>query len=385
MNRVVSGTPSASVVLSQLLSSPEAQTRSELSVACALSRPTVFAAVERLESLGLAEPVAQRSGLPGRTATLYGVPAAAGCVAAIDIGGTNLRAAVCDLSGTPLAELKRSTRAKGAASVVRQAVELLAEVREKAGRSGVPLLAAGVSIPGVVNRHDPMVRYAWNVGQDQPYDFLSQLTAAIDAPVLLENNVNLAAIGEHHHGAGRDVSTFAVIAIGTGVGAGIMHNGVLLRGAHGAAGEVAFLPTGHAHRRGTPSSADEAGGKALLREAQALTPAPRDVADLFERAQSGDEQALSLVEDECHRITEIVASICAVVDPETVILSGGIGDNDFLAARVAELAADLPIPPTIARSALGDRASLVGAITMATTHAGTQLLTRVESPASITG
>lgn len=385
MNRVVSGTPSASVVLSQMLSRSEPQTRSELSVACALSRPTVFAAVERLESLGLAEPVAQRSGLPGRTATLYGVPAAAGCVAGIDIGGTNLRAALCDLSGTPLAELKRSTRAKGAASVVRQAVELLAEVREKADRSGVPLLAAGVSIPGVVNQHDPMVRYAWNVGQDQPYDFYSQLTAAIDGPVLLENNVNLAAIGEHHHGAGREVSTFAVIAIGTGVGAGIMHDGVLLRGAHGAAGEVAFLPTGHAHRRGTPSSADEAGGKALLREAQALSPAPRDVADLFERARLGDEQALSLVEDECHRITEIVASICAVVDPETVILSGGIGDNDFLAARVAELAADLPIPPTIARSALGDRASLVGAITTATTHAATQLLTRVESPTSITG
>jgi predicted NBD/HSP70 family sugar kinase len=242
-----------------------------------------------------------------------------------------------------------------------------------------------VSIPGVVNQHDPMVRYAWNVGQDQPYDFYSQLSAAIDGPVLLENNVNLAAIGEHHHGAGREVSTFAVIAIGTGVGAGIMHNGVLLRGAHGAAGEVAFLPTGHAHRRGTPSSADEAGGKALLREAQALDPAPRDVADLFKRAHLGDEQALSLVEDECHRITEIVASICAVVDPETVILSGGIGDNDFLAARVAELAADLPIPPTIARSALGDRASLVGAITTATTHAATHLLTRVESPASITG
>ncbi|MDX6282472.1 MAG: hypothetical protein QOH03_3543 [Kribbellaceae bacterium] len=385
MNRVVSGTPSASVVLTQLLTRSGPQTRSELAVACALSRPTVFAAVERLESLGLAEPVAQRSGLPGRTATLYGVPADAGCVAGIDIGGTNLRAAVCDLSGTPLVEFKRPTRAKGAASVVRQAVELLAEARAKADRVDVPLLAAGVSIPGVVNRHDPMVRYAWNVGEDEPYDFYSQLSAAIDGPVLLENNVNLAAIGEQHHGAGTEASMFAVIAIGTGVGAGIMHNGALLRGAHGAAGEVAFLPTGHAHRSGTPSSADEAGGKALLREAQALDPALKDVADLFERARQGDPQALSLVEDECRRISEIVAAICAVVDPETVILSGGIGDNDFLAARVSELAAALPIPPTIVRSALGDRASLVGAITTATTHAATELLSRVEAPDSVTG
>jgi predicted NBD/HSP70 family sugar kinase len=284
-----------------------------------------------------------------------------------------------------LAELKRSTRAKGAASVVRQAVELLAEARAAADRVDVPLLAAGVSIPGVVNRHDPMVRYAWNVGEDKPYDFYSQLSAAIDGPVLLENNVNLAAIGEQRHGAGTEASMFAVIAIGTGVGAGIMHNGTLLRGAHGAAGEVAFLPTGHAHRSGTPTSADEAGGKALLREAQALDPALKDVADLFDRARQGDPQAVSLVEDECRRISEIVAAICAVVDPETVILSGGIGDNDFLAERVAELAAALPIPPTIVRSALGDRASLVGAIATATTHATTHLLTRVETPDSVTG
>src|SRR3954469_16734768 len=110
MNRVVSGTPSASVVLTQLLARSGPQTRSELAVACALSRPTVFAAVERLEALGLPEEGAEPSGLPGRTATLYGVPADAGCVAGIDIGGTNLRVAVCDLSGAPLAELKRSTR-----------------------------------------------------------------------------------------------------------------------------------------------------------------------------------------------------------------------------------------------------------------------------------
>ncbi|GAA1709521.1 ROK family protein [Kribbella yunnanensis] len=376
MNRVVGGTPSASVVLARLLAQSGPQTRSELAVACALSRPTVFAAVERLEALGLVESLGQRSGLPGRTATLYGVPSAAGCVAAIDIGGTNLRVAVCDVSGTPLVELKRATQAKGAESVVRQAVELLAEARAEAGRSAVPLLAAGVSTPGAVNlTNDPMVRYAWNLGQETPYDLYSQLAAGIDGPVLLENNVNLAAIGEHRHGAGSSLSTFAVIAIGAGVGAGIMHNGSLLRGAHGAAGEVGFLPTTHA-RRGTPTEPDEAGGLALLREARALDPALRDVQDLFDRARAGDDYALSLVEDECRRIHEIVAALSAIVDPETVILTGGIGDNELLAARVAELAATLPVPVAVIRSTLGDRASLVGAIATATDHAQTELLSR---------
>ncbi len=263
------------MVLARLLALPGPQTRSELAAACGLSRPTVFAAMERLEALGLAESLGQRSGLPGRTAALYGVPARAGCVAAIDIGGTNLRVAVCDVSGTPLVELKRPTQAQGAESVVRQAVELLAEARFEAVRTDVPLLAAGVFTPGAVNlTNDPMVRYAWNLGQETPYDVYSQLAAGIDGPVLLENNVNLAAIGEYRHGAGSELSTFAVIAIGAGVGAGIMHNGSLLRGAHGAAGEVGFLPTTHA-RRGTPSEPDEAGGLALWRGARGSRAARR--------------------------------------------------------------------------------------------------------------
>ncbi len=93
-------------------------------------------------------------------------------------------------------------------------------------------------------------------------------------------------------------------------------------------------------------------------------------------SRAGDEHALSLVEDECRRIHEIVAALSAIVDPETVILTGGIGDNELLAARVAELAATLPVPIAVTRSTLGDRASLVGVIATATDHARSQLLAR---------
>jgi predicted NBD/HSP70 family sugar kinase len=110
-----------------------------------------------------------------------------------------------------------------------------------------------------------------------------------------------------------------------------------------------------------------------------LDPALRDVQDLFDRARAGDDYALSLVEDECRRIHEIVAALSAIVDPETVILTGGIGDNELLAARVAELAATLPVPVAVLRSTLGDRASLVGAIATATDHAKAHLLRRTES------
>lgn len=382
MNKAVRGIPSEGVVLRHLLGTPEPQTRPELAAACHLSRPTVFAAMERLEVLGLVAPVAQRSGLPGRSASLFAVPAEVGLVAGIDIGGSNLRVAVCDLHGRPLAELARRTQTRGGAHVVRQAAALLKKAIEKAGAPG-RLLCVGVSIPGAVDNERPIVRYAWNVGQEAPYDFHSRLVAAIGAPVLLENNVNLAAVGEWQQGAAQHLDTFAVIAVGAGIGAGIVHKGTLIRGANGAAGEVARLPSQRMHPRSRSTPEDVAGGAALLHEAQGRTDwdgrAPVDVVELFRRASTGEAPALALVEDECRRITEVIAGVCAVVDPGTVILTGGLGDNDVLVDRVTALTVDQAgLAPKILRSGLGPRASLVGALATAGDHATEELVARVD-------
>jgi predicted NBD/HSP70 family sugar kinase len=359
-------------------------TRPEIAAACGLSRPTVFGAIDRLEALGLAARVGRRSGAPGRSAALYAVPADVGCIAGIDIGGVNLRVEVCDVRGESLAEARRATRARGGASVVRQAVRLLDETIAAGPGSSSPLLAVGVSVPGVVDTANQLVRFAWNVGQERPYDFYSRLATGIDAPILLENNVNLAAIGEQWRGAARELDTFAVIAVGAGVGAGIVHNGTLFRGAHGAAGEVAFLPFDEAHRRGSPATEDDAGGVALLRESQARTDwrdaPPRDVAELFDRAAKGEQPAAAIVEDECRRIGQIITAVCAVVDPEAVILTGGVGANDLLIEHASEFVAQsVAVPPSIVRSGFGEHASLVGAVAIAVEHAHNELLARLDA------
>ena len=118
----------------------------------------------------------------------------------------------------------------------------------------------------------------------------------------------------------------------------------------------------------------------LLREAQALPGwraeiPPASVEELFSRAAAGERPALELVEEESERIAAIAASICAIVDPETVILTGGVGANTVLVARVSELINELaPFPPTVIRSALGDRASLVGALAVAVRTAQSDLI-----------
>ncbi|MBC6458359.1 ROK family transcriptional regulator [Actinomadura sp. HBU206391] len=402
MSRAFAGMSGVSVVLRHLLAASTPQSRPEVAAACNVSRPTVFSAIARLEDLGFVARTGQRSGVPGRSAALYEVPAGAGRVAGIDIGGVNLRVEVCDVRGERLAGARRLTVPEGGASVVRQAGDLLAETLAEADTrtaaaatvtdadadteidaGSSPLLAVGVSVPGIVDTASGLVEFAWNVGQGEPYDFQSGLASAINAPVLLENNVNLAAIGEQWRGAAQALNTFVVIAVGAGVGAGIVHNGALLRGAHGAAGEVAFFPFDGVRRRGS-SAPDHAGAVALLRQAQARSGwrggPPDDVAELFDRAAEGEEPALAVVEDECRRVGHIIAAVCVVIDPEAVILTGGVGGNDLLIERASDFAAQVaPVPPPVVRSRFGERASLVGAVAMAVRHAQDGLLTRLET------
>ena len=373
---------SAQKVLAFLLGQREPVTRPEVASACHLSRPTVFSAMERLEDLQLVSEVGQRSGRPGRSASLYEVRTDVALVAGVDIGGSNLRAALCDARGTLLAEARQATAASGGAGVVKQAVDLVKSLREGAACAGGALTVAGVSIPGVLAADNSTVHYAWNIGQPEPYDFRTPLEAGLRVPVVLDNNVNLAALGEQWQGAAQLLRTFAVIAVGAGVGAGIVHEGQLLRGAHGGAGEVAFLPSNPDYRSLRPNSPDEAGGIVLLHKAQARpgwhadTP-PTSVEELFSRAAEGEQPAIELVEEESQHIAAIAASIAAIVDPETVILAGGVGANEVLVARVRDLVHELaPFLPAVVRSALGERASLVGALAVALRSAQHDLLTR---------
>jgi predicted NBD/HSP70 family sugar kinase len=124
---------------------------------------------------------------------------------------------------------------------------------------------------------------------------------------------------------------------------------------------------------------DEAGGLRLLEAAKQRscwqgTP-PTSVEDLFRRAAAGEEPAMGLVEDECRHIASVIAAICAVVDPAKVVLTGGVGGNHHLIDRVDKLVARMAaFPPPVIRSGLDGRASLVGAVWLATRVARSELL-----------
>ena len=246
-------------MLSFLLEQSHPVSRPEIALACDLSRPTVFAAIERLTDLDLVTDVGQRVGLPGRSASLYEVSDRAGVGIGVDIGGSNIRVALTDARGQVVAETRVATSASGGRAIARQVVSLVRRVTAgTALGAGVPTVV-GVSVPGVIDPDGATVHYAWNIGQSGPFDLRTPLEKALRTQVVLDNNVNLAAVGEQWQGAAQHLRTFAVIAVGAGVGAGIVHEGQLLRGAHGAAGEVAFLPLSPDYQRRRAASPDEAG------------------------------------------------------------------------------------------------------------------------------
>src|SRR5438045_4935177 len=218
-------------------------TRPEIAAATNLSKPTVSAAVSRLEHGGLVHAAGRRAGQRGRNPVAYVVSAQAGFVVGGDIGGSNIRVAAADLFGEPICDLKRPTAKGGGRAVGVQVLELVSEVIDQAGAAHGRPLALGISAPGIVDQASGRVTsLAYNVAPEGGFDPLEVIRDRFDLPVLVDNNVNLAAVGEKWFGLAWGVSTMVFIAIGAGIGMGLIIDDELVRGAHGAAGEIGYLP-----------------------------------------------------------------------------------------------------------------------------------------------
>jgi len=201
--------------------------------------------------------------------------------------------------------------------------------------------------------------------------------------VAIENDVNLAALGEQWLGLGKGVSNFVYLHVGTGVGAGLVLNGELYRGQTGAAGEVGYLPIVGDPRDRTlrrhGALDTEAGAAGVVASARTLgMPPPLSARNVFAAARRGDAVARRVVALEAERIALAVAAIVPVLDPELVILGGGIGRNgDLLLEPVTEALGEIsPFRVRIETSPLGDEAVALGAVWMALQAAQELLFTR---------
>ena len=190
-----------------------------------------------------------------------------------------------------------------------------------------------------------------------------ELNELLGLPVTLENDINLAALGEQWQGVARGVSDFVFLSIGTGLGAGVVIDGELRRGRNGAAGELDFARAGDDSYNPDAASVAAIAARLAGRYPTSLVP-PYDVRAIFAAARTGDELARAAVAEEARRIARHVAPVAAVVDVELVVLGGGVGWNGdlLLDAIRPHLVQWLPYPPRLEVSSLGDAAVLTGAL-----------------------
>jgi predicted NBD/HSP70 family sugar kinase len=283
------------------------------------------------------------------------VPAVLG----VDLGATNLRVALGESAsvarGGEIAVIARAAEPvppTGEALAARVA----AIARELAGDE--PVVAAGVGVPGIPEGDGFAGLIAGAAGlSGAPLRRL--LEDALGAPVTLDNDVNLAAVAESR---ARGVDDLAFIAVGTGVGMGVISGGRLIRGAHGAAGEVGHLPVGDevVAPFGDPGPLEAIAGGAGL-AARAGTATAREVFDAGPSA---------LLDDQATVLASAIRAVQALLDPELIVLGGGIGCRADVADRiVAALAAHGTPPPRVERSQLGEDAGLLGALALAAQNA----------------
>ncbi|MFI6047472.1 ROK family protein [Nocardia sp. NPDC051321] len=357
--------------------------RGDLAKASGLSKPTVSAALSGLEQAGLVQLVGSLSGRPGPTTALYDVNVRAGVVAGIDIGRNWIRLAIADLRGDFIGRRDVRNSARSAADLVRRVRALADEVAEESGVDWSDVHYAVIGSPGVLNPRTGRLDYAQNLPGWGRAGLVGQLRDALAVESTIENDINLAAVGELTFGAGAGVRNFVLISVGTGVGMGIVINGELYVGNTGAAGEVSFLPATEvdappldARERGMTETVAAAGG--VTRTAEQAGLAGASAKQVFTAAAAGDPRALAVVESEGRRIGALITAVASILDPELVVLSGGIGNNlellgDAIARRMAELG---PLHPRIVASTLGDDGVLTGAVSRALSVARDRLFER---------
>ena len=358
--------------------------RMDLAARLGVSRTTVAAEVARLVELGLAEDGGPAASRGGRRSTLVDLDAGLRFVG-IELGATSLRIAVTDgrlgvlaRATAPNADIRR-----GPEPVLAEAIEL---TRKLLAEQGVERPAGlGIGVPGPVDFHagvpvSPPIMPGWD-----GYPVRDALSRELGTPVLLDNDVNVMALGEQHTGVARSASAFLFVKIGTGIGCGIVVDRHLYRGADGCAGDIGHIrieQSGPVCACGNPGCLEAFfGGAALARDASIAARAGRSsiLAEMLEEDGAltaehvgraigrGDATALQLTRDGGRRVGTVLANLVSFFNPGLIVIGGGVaglGHALLAEIRSAIYRQSLPLATgnlPVVLSELGGDAGVVGA------------------------
>jgi predicted NBD/HSP70 family sugar kinase len=363
-----------------LVAGRKAATRADLAQLTGLARSTVSQRVDLLLRGGLLTDLGDGPSTGGRRPLLLAVNPDLGVVLGADIGATHCRLGLADLTGNITVEMsERLDISAGPDEVLGRVVESFRQLLADAGRRPDDVRSIGIGVPGPVEFASgtvvqPPIMPGWD-GLAVPEKFRDHFPGK----VLVDNDVNLMALGEYR-GRGMRHEDLLFVKVSTGIGCGIISQGTVHRGADGAAGDI-----GHVHvadQDDTLCSCGNSGcleavssGLAVARRLRAQGLPTTTARDVVRLAKGGDPLAVRAVRVAGEQIGAVLASLVNFYNPSRIVVGGALAElrDDLLAGiRGVVYHRALPLATrrlTIEAAALGPKAGVLGAVTLATQHA----------------
>ena len=358
--------------LLQLFRTGRVTTRRELREVTQLSRSTVAARIDQLIAAGYLRESGTGSSSGGRPPAILTFDDETPTVLAADLGATHDRIAVTDAGGRILAEEVGESRiASGPEAVLSRLGDRFETLLEKAQRTRDSICGIGIGVPGPVDFEAgvvvrPPIMPGWH-----GFPVRDVLSSRFDAPVFVDNDANMMALGEQDV-VRSDAASLIFVKVGTGIGAGIVVDGEVLRGVDGGAGDI-----GHIRLRGstevcacgaTGCLAASASGSAMRRDLRAQGLDVRSSRDIINLVQQGNRSAVSVVRNAGMLLGEVLATAVSLLNPQVLVIGGDLADTgEHLIRAVHEVLLRLTQPLATRRllvttSELGDRAGIFGAV-----------------------
>ncbi|GMA90198.1 ROK family transcriptional regulator [Homoserinibacter gongjuensis] len=366
--------------LFQILRDGRPRTRSELSAITGLARSTVALRIDALMKLGLVDSVGDAVSTGGRPSSQFAIATSGRVVLGVDVGATHVRIAVSDLAGGVLAQdVERMNVSEGPEKVLTWVISAAERLLASVDRASADLLAIGIGLPGPVEHStgrpiNPPIMPGWD-----RFDVPDYLASSFDAPVLVDNDVNIMALGEREH-AWPHVDHLIFVKVATGIGSGVISSGLLQRGAQGTAGDIGHVYV--ARGADVPCACGNRGclealasGPALARALAATGLTASSSQDVVEFVKRGNIDAIQAVRQAGRDIGEVLTTCVSLINPSAIVLGGALAQaGEHLIAGVREVVYTRSMPLAtehlqITQSKLGPDAGVLGASMLAIHHA----------------